>query len=257
MRHRGLALAARLLPLVAILAVWEIAARVIGIRLLPPASAVAGALLHLTRSGQLPLDLVVTLARVAAAFALAMILGTTLGIAMGAWRPLDRLLDAPVTALLNLPALVVIVLIYIWFGLTDAAAVVAVALNKLPSTVVTLREGTRALDPALDEMARSLRYGRLLRLRHVVLPQLSPYLFAAARTGLALIWKVVLVAELLGRSSGVGFRIQELFQLFDITGILAYTVAFLLVVQLIEFAVLQPWERHINRWRGMANASVR
>ncbi len=240
----------RLLSIAAIFLAWEIVARVVGSRMLPSASAVLAELGRLTWSGQLPLDLAITLARVAVAFALAMLLGTALGIAMGRWRRLDALLDAPVLALLNLPALVVIVLLYIWFGLTEAAAVVAVALNKLPSTAVMLREGTRALDPALAEMARSFRYSRRETLRDVVLPQLTPYLFAAARTGLALIWKVVLVAELLGRSSGVGFRIQVLFQEFDITGILAYALAFLLIVQIIELALLQPWERRANRWRN-------
>ena len=66
---------------------------------------------------------------------------------MGCWRRLDLLLDNAVTVLLNLPALVLIVLIYVWFGLNEVAAIAAVALNKLPNTVVVLREGARALDP--------------------------------------------------------------------------------------------------------------
>ena len=240
---------ARLASIAVILVIWEIAARLLGARLLPPVSAVLLDMVHLTLTGQLPLDFAITLARVAVAFGLAMVAGTALGIAMGASSRIDRALDTPVTSLLNLPALVLIVLIYIWFGLTEAAAVLAVALNKLPNTAIMVREGTRALDPLLAEMARSFRYSRAEVLRHVVLPQLAPYLFAAGRTGLALIWKVVLVAELLGRSSGVGFRIQELFQLFDITGILAYTLAFLVVVQAIELLLLRPWEAHVNRWR--------
>ena len=112
-----------------------------------------------------------------------------------------------------------------------------------------MREGARALDEVLIDMARSFRMGRGTTLRHVVLPQLYPYLFGAARSGLALIWKIVLVAELLGRSDGVGFQIQVYFQLFDVTGILAYTLAFIVVVQLIEWLALQPLERRANQWR--------
>jgi NitT/TauT family transport system permease protein len=84
---------------------------------------------------------------------------------------------------------------------------------------------------------------------HVTLPQLAPYIFAASRSGLALIWKIVLVVELLGRSNGVGFQIEIYFQLFDVTLILAYTFAFILVVQMIEWVVLQPLERRATRWR--------
>ena len=157
--------------------------------------------------------------------------------------------DSALTLLLNLPAVVLIVLIYVWFGLNEVAAIAAVTLNKLPSTAVTLREGARALDPDLMEMARSFRMGRLRVLRHVILPQLAPYVIAASRSGLALIWKIVLVVELLGRSNGVGFEIQIQFQLFDVTAILAYTLAFILVVQLIEWAAFQPLEHRVARWR--------
>jgi NitT/TauT family transport system permease protein len=145
---------------------------------------------------------------------------------------------------------VLIVVIYVWFGLIDLAAIAAVALNKLPTTIVTMREGARALDPALAEMARSFHLSRWRNLRHVTLPQLAPYLFAAARSGLALIWKIVLVVELLGRSNGVGFQIQIFFQLFDVRLILAYTVAFIVVAQAIEWVAVQPLERWTNRWRG-------
>ncbi len=232
------------------LALWEMAAWLIGSRLLPPASAVVAALAREAASGQLARNLGLTLARVACAFAVAMVLGAALGLAMGRVRWLDRALDSLVTGLLNLPALVTIVLIYVWFGLSEATVIASVALNKLPGTAITVREGARALDQGLIDMATSFRMGRGRVLRHVVLPQLYPYLFAAARSGFALIWKIVLVAELLGRSDGVGFQIGIYFQLFDVTGILAYTLAFVLVVQLIEWLALQPLERAANRWRS-------
>ena len=84
----------------------------------------------------------------------------------------------------------------------------------------------------------------------VYLPQLYPYLMAAARSGLALIWKIVLVVELLGRSNGVGFQLNVFFQFFDIESILAYTLAFAAVILVVEAAGLRPLERRLNRWRG-------
>jgi NitT/TauT family transport system permease protein len=64
-----------------------------------------------------------------------------------------------------------------------------------------------------------------------------------------LIWKIVLVVELLGRSNGVGFQIGTFFSLFDVAGILAYTIAFAAVIQIIELALLRPLERRANQWR--------
>ena len=65
-------------------------------------------------------------------------------------------------------------------------------------------------------MAAVFRFGRIKTLRHVILPELAPFFIAAARSGLALIWKIVLVVELLGRSNGVGFQISTFFSLFDV-----------------------------------------
>ena len=150
---------------------------------------------------------------------------------------------------LNIPALVVIVLAYIWFGLNEAAAIGAVALNKIPNVIVTMREGARAFEPRYSELASVYRFGPLGQLRHIVLPQLQPYLAAASRSGIALIWKIVLVVELLGRSNGVGFQIYLFFQNFEVAAILAYTLTFVAVMLIIELILVQPFERHATRWR--------
>ncbi len=220
-----------------------------GDRLFPPASSVLSALWREAVGGTLIENLAITSARVAASFAISMIAGTAIGLIMGRSGRIDAMFDSWLTALLNLPALVLIILIYIWFGLTEWAIVVAVALNKLPTTAVIIREGARRADRNLMEMAASFRLSRLATFRHVFLPQIYPYLIAAARSGLSLIWKIVLVAELLGRSSGVGFEIQVYFQQFDVTRILAYSVAFIMVVQAIEWGALQPLERRAARGR--------
>jgi NitT/TauT family transport system permease protein len=232
-----------------LLVLWEAGALVAQDRMVPTAGAVLAALAHEVLKGPLLHHLGITLLRVAAAFLVAMIIGGIIGIALGRSRRLDALFDSWLILLLNLPALVVIILAYVWFGLTEAAAIGAVAVNKIPTVAVTLREGARGLDRELADVARSFRIGRMSALRHIVLPQLYPFLLVAARSGLALVWKIVLVAELLGRSDGVGFAIQLSFQQFDVTTILAYTVAFTAVVQAIEWGVLQPLEERSSRWR--------
>jgi NitT/TauT family transport system permease protein len=210
---------------------------------------VLAAILSEAASGELFLHLAATLARVFLAFTLAMSAGAAIGLAMGRFRLADRLGDPWLVVLLNLPALVIIVLAYIWGGLTETAAVLAVAINKLPNAVVTVREGARALDPSLDEMGRVFAMSRWQAVRHIVIPQLGPYIAAAARSGLSLVWKIVLVVELLGRPNGVGFQIGVAFQLFDVTRILAYTLAFVAVVLVIELALVQPFEQRATRWR--------
>jgi len=241
--------ALRLLSLALMLAAWYVGAQLAGPRMLPDPQSVALLVVSEAQSGALAFNLGTTLLRVSVAFTLAMALGSVFGLLMGRFRTADWVGDPWLVVLLNLPALVIIVLAYVWAGLTETAAIVAVALNKLPIATVTVREGARSLDRGLDEMAQVFRMSPWAQMRHVVLPQLAPYLAAAARSGLSLVWKIVLIVELLGRPNGVGFEIGTAFQLFDVTRILAYALAFVAVMLVIETFLVQPLERHVTRWR--------
>jgi len=148
---------------------------------------------------------------------------------MARLRALDALLDSWVVLFLNLPALVLAVLLYVWLGLTEAAAIGAVTLSKLPDRG---RDVARRV-PALSR--RACGDGEELPLSAWRTCVTSPcpavaFLCIASRTGLALIWKIVLVVELLGRPDGIGYAIQVFFQLFDVKRLIAYSLAFVAVV---------------------------
>lgn len=217
--------------------------------LLPSPGKVAGVLWLELASGQLIFHLGATLLRLVISFMIAMLLGCAVGIALGQNKKLDAFFDNWLVIFLNVPALVTIILCYVWFGLSEFAGILAVVINKLPNVIVTIREGVRALDQDLLDMARCYRFSWRKTLAHVILPQLHPYLMSATRSGLALIWKIILVVELLGRSNGVGFQLHLFFQLFDVASIMAYTIAFVAVIQLIEFSVLKPLDKKSQRWR--------
>ncbi len=242
--------AVRLLSIAGLIAFWALLAALHGNpRVLPGPADVLPRLWAEILSGELPFHVGATLGRVAAAFVVAMAIGVALGLLMGRRPGVDRWLDAWLVVFLNMPALVVIVLCYLWIGLNEVAAVAAVAINKIPMVTAMMREGARALDPALDAMARVFRMGPRARFRHVILPQLAPHLASSARSGIALIWKIVLVVEFLGRSSGVGFKIHMFFQLFNVTMVLAYALAFVVVMLLIETLIMQPVEARARAWR--------
>jgi ABC-type nitrate/sulfonate/bicarbonate transport system permease component len=241
---------ARVVPLLVLIGLWQVVASMLESKALPQPSAVATLLWQELFSGDLLFHLGMTLRRVALSFVAAMSIGVAMGILMGSSRSWDRLLDTFLVLGLNIPALVTIILCYIWFGLSETAAVIAVTVNKIPMVAISLREGARAVDKGLLEVAKVYRLSRRDTFLRVYLPQLSPYLFGSARNGLALIWKIVLVVELLGRSNGIGFQISSYFHFFDITGILAYTAAFALVIFSLEALLLRPLEAHLNRWRA-------
>lgn len=230
---------------------WQAAALIAADpRLFPGPLAVFEKMAELAQSGALGANILVTLERLIYAFTAAMIIGSVIGILLGMFPRADRFFDPWLILFLNLPAIVTITLCLIWGGMNQWAIVTAVALNKIPNTAVTMREGTRSLSRDLNEMAQIYKFGWWRTLRHVTLPQLAPFFAAAARAGLALIWKIVLVVEAFGGNGrGVGYQIFIAFQEFDVGTILAYALAFIIIVQLIESLVMQPLLARVNKWR--------
>ena len=232
-----------------LLVIWQALASYINSGLLPAPATVATVFWLELMTGQLLYHLGVTLLRLLVSFSIAMLLGCAIGIALGRNKKMDAFFDNWLVISLNVPALVTIILCYVWFGLIESAAILAVVVNKLPNVIVTIREGTRRLDQDLLEMASSFNFSKHKTLLHVIWPQLHPFVMGATRSGLALIWKIILVVELLGRSNGMGYQLHLFFQLFDVASILAYTIAFVAVIQLIEVMILKPLDKKSLRWR--------
>lgn len=239
--------------IILLLVVWQVLAMVFPGRLFPTPLAVAIELWTDLTEGKLIADMAKTLRRAAISFAIAMAIGIGIGILLGRSRLADQLFSSWVIVGLNLPAVVIAIVLYISLGLNETAIVLAVIINKVPLVITTIREGVRSFSSDYDELALAFRMPFRRRLRLIFIPQLTPYVLAAARTGLALIWKIVLVFEVLGSDGGVGFRINTMFQFFDMTGILAYTTAFILVVLVFEYWIMRPLEHYVLRWRTDRN----
>lgn len=108
---------------------------------------------------------VITLRRVFISFFIAMIIGTVLGILLGRRKRLNEFFDDWLLLGLNVPALVIIILCYVWFGLNEVAAIVAVSLNKIPMVAVIMREGARSLEKEYIDVAKfyNVRGNKLFR----------------------------------------------------------------------------------------------
>ena len=239
----------QLLAIAALMVVWWFISFVVSNPLLPTPVDVLSSINTELNENRLISNVLATLQRVTVSFIFAMLLGGTLGILMGAVPRINRFLDPFLIILLNIPALVIIILLYIWFGLVEVAAVAAVIINKLPNVAVTIREGGRLFDSKLNEMANLYKFSFSQKIAHLWWPQIFPYFMVATRGGLALIWKIVLVVELLGRSDGVGFQLHLAFQMFDVSTILAYSLVFISIVQVIEWCILQPLDHKAQRWQ--------
>ena len=231
------------------LLIWWFSSFLYNNSLLPSPNIVFTKILEEIDNDELFFHTFITLKRVFISFIIAMIIGSVIGTFMGRREKLNTFFDDWLVLGLNVPALVIIILCYVWFGLNETAAILAVSINKIPMVAVILREGARSIEKEYVEVAKFYNISKKKLIFHVILPQLYPYLMSAARSGLSLIWKIVLVVELLGRSNGVGFKLYGFFQFFDISGILAYTFSFVLIILFVEFIFVRPLEKKLTRWR--------
>ena len=243
------ALSVRVASLLVLLVVWQLASLALSARYVPGPLPTFAALWDVALSGELLKHFSVTMIRMLVSFALAMLVGMAIGTVMGLYRRAERALDLWVMVGLTIPGLCYIIVAFMWLGLNDRAAVLAIAWTTFPAIAINIWQGVKAIDQRLIDMARVFGASGWRRTARVVVPQVLPYLMAAARFGLGIIWKVTVLVELLGRSDGIGYMLNYSFQMFNMADVFAWTIFFTIVMLAIELAVLKPIERRLFLWR--------
>lgn len=193
-------------------------------------------------------DIAITFARILGTFTLSMLIGIAVGSALGTVAWFRNIFNLWVMLAASTPSLLYIVVVYLVLGLTDLAAIIGAALVVAPVITFNVWQGMKSLDPGLSEMARAFGVPRWMTFRRVLFPQTLPFLFAAARLGLTITWKIMIFVELLGRSSGVGYRIQQWYELFNMERVLVSALPFVALMLLFEVLVVRTLERWLFRW---------
>jgi len=191
--------------------------------------------------------------RVLLAVAIAVVTGTALMLA-ARFLHLSRILVADrLLPLLNaFPTVGWAILAVVWFGVNDAAVVAVIVAILLPFTMVNVWSGLLTLDEDAYEMARSFTRDRPRRLRHLVLPALLPEIVASARVSYGVGWKVGIVAEIFGVTTGLGYLMSYARTVYDTALLYASIVAILILVFVVDQLVFARFERLLTRHRADA-----
>lgn len=239
------------LSVATLIGLWYLGSLALPSSVLPGPFQVLAALWENLTKGEIYSDIAITLGRIAGAFVIAMSVALLLGFSMALSKTAGTFFQVWIICGITMPALVVILTLYMVVGLNDTAAVLGAAAPVIPILTINIREGVKGIDTRLIGMARAFRAGKRQQIVQVIAPQVAPMLLASTRFGIGLIWKMVLFVELLGRGSGVGYRIEFFYQMFNMTEVLAHALSFVFVMLFIEIAVLGTIERRIFRWKRM------
>jgi NitT/TauT family transport system permease protein len=147
------------------------------------------------------------------------------------------------------PDVIAILFFMIRLVFKRSSVIVVVSIFTAPFGIVNVWEGVQDLDQELLQMGQTFDMGTRSMWRHVYLPHLLPYVFSNSRYLLGQMWKIVLVGEAIGLSTGIGSVMRFWFIQGDITPIVAYLMLSMLIVLCLEYGVLKPLERHFFKWR--------
>jgi NitT/TauT family transport system permease protein len=239
----------KLVSILAALIVWGLMSLTLPPEIFPGPIETAQVLWGEIVGGRVELDLAMTMLRVVGGLLLSLIIGIPVGILMGLNRRAEAVLDVWVMVGLTVPSLCYAIVAFMWFGLNETAAIIAIGITAAPAIAINIWEGVKNIDTKLIAMARVFEASRPVILRRVLVPQIVPYIMASARFGLGIIWKITVLVELIGRPNGVGFKLFYWYQLADMRQVLAWTLLFTIIMLIIELLILKPIEKRLFAWR--------
>ena len=234
-----------------LLGVWAIGAGVTEDYIIPPVIAVGETMLGIVTSTDLLAHAGTTILRVAIGLVVSFLIGTALGLGMGASRRFDGFSMPWLQISQGVPSLSWVVIAIIWFQSVELRIAFIVMIVTLPGFAFQALDSYRAVPRELRDMARSLRPRRFELFRTVTWPSILPDLLTAWKVNLGLGTRVVLIAELVGASVGVGYQLLVQQQTFDMAGVVAWTGVLVLFVLIVQHLISRV-ERRLLRYRPAA-----
>ena len=234
---------------VLLIAVWQIAAQTgwLSSRILPEPLAVAKAAWNLAESGELWVHVQVSLWRATVSFAVGGGLGLLLGLLTGTFKTAETLLDTTLQMIRNIPALALIPLVILWFGIEETSKIFLVAVGVFFPIYLNTFHGIRSVDKGLIEMAKSYGLSGWSLYRDVILPGALPLILVGVRFSLGLVWVLLIVAETISAQSGIGYMTMNAREFLQTDVVLVGILLYALLGKLAD-VVSRLLERYWLRW---------
>ena len=242
----------RLLPWlvpVVLIAGWQIASSLgwLSTRVLPAPLAVVQAAWTLSESGELWVHVKVSAARALTGLAVGGGLGLLLGLLTGSSRIAETLLDSSIQMVRNIPALAMIPLVILWFGIDESAKLFLIAVSVFFPIYLNTFHGIRGVDPGLIEMGRTYGLSRWQLYTQIILPGALSSILVGLRFSLGLMWVILIVAETISAQAGIGYLTMNAREFLQTDIVLVGILLYALLGKLAD-VFAKGLERYWLRW---------
>lgn len=234
---------------VGLIAVWQIASSQgwLSSRVLPAPVDVVRAAWTLGESGELWTHVRISAWRALTGLAIGGGLGLLLGLLTGSLRIFETLLDSTIQMVRNIPALALIPLVILWFGIDESAKLFLIAVSVFFPIYLNTFHGIRNVDPGLIEMARTYGLSRWQLYREVILPGALSSILVGLRFSLGLMWVILIVAETISSQSGIGYLTMNAREFLQTDIVLVGILLYALLGKLAD-VFAKGLERYWLRW---------
>ena len=231
------------------IALWDVGSQIYGDMILPSPLQSFHTAFTLFSDEEFLANLDLTIERVAVGFGLSLVVGTLLGLVAGFFVTASITSRPIITILMGMPPIAWIVLAMIWFGMGNATVEFTVIVASLPIVFIGALQGTRTLEDKLEEMADTFKVPLLMKFTDIYLPHIFSYIFPAWVSALGMAWKIVVMAELLAASDGIGASLAMARSQLDTETAMALVVIMVALLMIAEYIFLEPIKQEVEKWR--------
>jgi NitT/TauT family transport system permease protein len=231
------------------IAIWDMGNQIYGDLVLPSPLETFKTLNLMLHDDNVINEIKITLYRSSIGFSISLLFGTALGLLAGFFATASMMSRPIVTILVGMPPIAWIVLAMIWFGMGDETVIFTVIVASFPIIFVGALQGTHTLDGDLKEMAQSFNFPWHMKFLDVYFPHIFSYVFPAWVSALGMAWKIVIMAELLATSDGIGATLATARSQLDTPTALSIVVIMIGSLMFIEYIILEPIKREVELWR--------
>ncbi len=253
--HTAMRAAEILAPFLLLAAVWQIASYNFPSYLFPSLIDVFVHTIAIFASWSLFAEVLATVGRILAGLVGAFLLGTAIATVMARFRGIDRFLAPILNFFQGIPALSWVVFAIIWFHGTEPRIFFIMTMTALPAFTFQVLDALRGMSNDLVEMVMSFRPTRGKMFRVMILPAILPDILTAWKVNLGNASRVVVVAELVGATGGVGYELLQQQQIFDMAGALAWTLQLVFFVLIMQ-KIIALIEAYAFRYRAISERSL-
>lgn len=235
--------------LILVIVIWQLGARSWLGATTPAPTEVINAGWDLISTGELWHHLAASARRVAIGLSIGIAIGLVLGAAAGLFKLAEDLVNAPIQVLRMMPAVALVPVFIIWFGIGDPFKIALIIVAPIFPIYLNVLAGIRGVDQKLIEAAESLELTRVELVRYVVLPGALPQIFVGLRQALGIGWLVLVVAEMQTTPVGLGFLMNDAKEYLRVDQIFLVLVIYAILGLLTDIAV-RLLEHRFLRWRN-------